>query len=358
MMTSGSKDKTVQENDDGISMRERMLRALACKDNDRPPVAGMTTTGTAQLMDYAGAAWPEVHTDPVKMSKLALAAYPFLGLESARVPYCLSYEAEALGCKVSLGTKTSTPMVKTHPFDEDPEVDLTPLTREEILEKPRNKVILEAIRLVKKDAGDRPIIVGVTGPFTIAGHLAGTDNLLRWILTDPEYVHKFVGFAAQYETEWLKIIDSMGVDAIQMSEPSASRDMLSNEMYREFALPYVKNAFSAMENTKKVLHICGDMISGLDNMVETGADGLSIEEKNDPFKAVEIVNKRAALVGNVGVVQPLLRGTPDQVREMTLRSIEAGINVISAGCGLSAMIDKANIRMMVDTVKSLPPKKL
>jgi [methyl-Co(III) methanol-specific corrinoid protein]:coenzyme M methyltransferase len=358
MMTSGRKDKTMQyDNDGGISMRERLLRALACKDNDRPPVAGMTTTGTTQLMDYAGAAWPDVHTDPVKMAKLALAAYPFLGLESARVPYCLSYEAEALGCKVSLGTKTSTPMVKTHPLGDDPEADLVHLSRSEILERPRNKVIVEAVRLMKMDAGDRPTIVGVTGPFTIAGHLVGTDNLLRWILTEPELVHKFVGFAADYQKEWLKIVDGLGVDLIQMSEPSASRDMLSDDMFREFALPYVKGTFDVMDNTKKVLHICGDMMAGLDNMIATGADGLSIEEKNDPYKAVEIVDKRAALVGNVGVVQPLLRGTPEQVREKTIKSMDAGFNIISAGCGLSAMIDKANIQMMVETVKNLPSQR-
>jgi len=338
-------------------MRERMMRALACKENDRPPVAGMTTTGTTQLMDYAGAAWPEVHIDAVKMSKLALAAYPFLGLESARVPYCLTYEAEALGCKVFLGTKNSTPMVKSHPYLEDPDVELELPKRSEIPRLARNGVILEAARLMRTGAGDRPTILGVTGPFTIAGHLVGTENLLLWVATEPEKVHKFVKFAAAYEKEWLRIVDTLGVDIIQMSEPSASWDMLSGEMFQEFALPYVKDALGVMENTKRVLHICGNMTEVLENMVRTGADGLSLEEKSDPYRAVKIVNGRAALVGNVGVVKPLLQGTPEQVREMTLRSIDAGFNIISAGCGLLALIDKANIKAMVDTVKGMPPRR-
>jgi len=345
------------KNESGVTMRERMLRALACKENDRPPVAGMTTAGTTQMMDYAGAAWPEVHTDAVKMSKLALAAYPFLGLESARVPYCLSYEAEALGCKVFLGTKNSTPMVKSHPYRDNPDADLVLPKPSEIPKLARNGVILEAAKMMKAGAGELPTIVGVTGPFTIAGHLVGTENLLLWVVTEPEKVHKFVKFAAAYEKEWLKIIDKLGVDLIQMSEPSASWDMLSEEMFREFALPYVKEAFSGMENTKKVLHICGNMTEELDNMVATGADGLSIEEKSDPYRSVKVVNHRAALIGNVGVVRPLLQGTPEQVREAALRSVDAGFDIISAGCGLSAMIDKANIKAMVDAVKSLPPKK-
>lgn len=344
------------KDESGVTMRERMLRALACKENDRPPVAGMTTSGTVQLMDYANAAWPEVHTDAVKMSRLALAAYPYLGLESARVPYCLSYEAEALGCNVFLGTKNSTPMVKSHPYKDNFDADLVLPKRSEIPKIARNKVILDAARMMKEGAGDRPTIVGVTGPFTIAGHLVGTENLLLWVLTDPELVHKFVKFAATYEKEWLKIVDKLGVDIVQMSEPSASLDMISPESFREFALPYIQETFSGMEHTKKVLHICGNMVDGLENMIATGADGLSIEEKSDPYRSVKLVDSRAALIGNVGVVRPLLQGTPEQVREMALKSVDAGFNVISAGCGLSAMISRDNIAAMVDTVKNLPKK--
>lgn len=340
--------------DDGVTMRERMHRALTCKENDRPPVAGMTTSGTVQLMDHADAAWPEVHTDAVKMSRLALAAHPFLGLESARVPYCLSYEVEALGCKVSLGTKKSTPLIKSNPYKDDPYADLAFPKASEIPELARNGVVLEAARLTKEGAGDLPVVVGVTGPFTIAGHLMGTERLLMSVLLEPELVHKFVGFAADYQREWLRIVDRLGIDVVQMSEPSASRDMISREMFREFALPYLKRAFSGLESAKKVLHICGNMTDELGEMIATGADGLSIEEKCDARRSVEIVDGRAALVGNVGVVRPLLQGTPEQVREMTRRSVDAGFNVISAGCGLSAMVDSANIRAMVDVVKGLP----
>ncbi|NLK26661.1 MAG: MtaA/CmuA family methyltransferase [Euryarchaeota archaeon] len=348
---------TEERNDNGMTPRERLLRALACKDVDRPPVAGMTTTGTTQLMDYAGAAWPEVHTDAAKMTKLALAAYPYLGLESARLPYCLSYEAEALGCKVDLGTKTSTPMVKSNPYINDLDADLILPKPAEIVEIPRNKVILEAAKGMKENAGDIPTIVGVTGPFTIAGHLIGTENLLLGVMTEPEVVHKFVKYAADYVREWLKIVDKLGVDLIQMSEPSASWDMLSAEMFDEYAAPYLRHALGGMENTKKVLHICGNMTEMLDQMISSGADGLSIEEKSDPYKSVKKVDGRASLIGNVGVVHPLLQGTPEDVRKMTLRSVDAGFNIISAGCGLSALIDRENIRAMVETVQNLPPKR-
>lgn len=338
--------------------RERFFRAMAGKEVDRPPVCGMTTTATVQLMDHVNAAWPDAHTDPVKMAKIALGAPDFLGYESVRVPYCLSYEAEALGCNVFLGTKNSTPMIKSHPYKDNPDADLVLPKPSEIIGLKRNKAVIEGAKLIKKGMEkELPTIVGVTGPFTIAGHLVGTENLLYWVMTDPEKVHKFVKFAAEYQHEWLKIVDSLGVDVIQMSEPSASWDMLSEDMFEEYALPYVKRAFEGVGNTKKILHICGNTAAIIPLMIRTGADGLSIEEKVDPYKAVEIANGKVALVGNVGVVRPLLQGTPEQVRHDALRSADAGFNIISAGCGLSALIDANNIRAMTSAIKGMTKKK-
>jgi [methyl-Co(III) methanol-specific corrinoid protein]:coenzyme M methyltransferase len=349
---------TEERKDNGMTPRERLLRSLACKEVDRPAVAGMTTAATTELMDYCGAAWPDVHTDAKLMTKLGLSMYPFVGLESCRIPYCLSYEAEALGCKVDLGKKNSTPMVKSNPLLSRIDEDLVLPSRDEIKTMARNKVILDAARAMKEGAGNElPTIVGVTGPFTIAGHLVGTDNLLLWIVTEPEKTHKIVKFAAEYERMWLQEVEKLHVDLIQMSEPSASWDMINPDWFDEYAGPYVRRAFSGLEDTKKVLHICGNMVPMLEQMVSTGADGLSIEEKSDPYKAVEIVDGRAALIGNVGVVKPLLQGTPEQVKHDALRSVDAGFNIISAGCGLSALIKKENLQAMVDAVKGLPAKR-
>ena len=125
------------------------MRALNGKEVDRPPVAGMTTTATTDLMDYAGAAWPEVHTDAKLMTKLGLAAYPFFGLESARIPYCLTYEPEALGCKVFLGNKNSTPMVKSNPYRDFIGEDLVLPSRDEMLNMARNKVKRVSLRVLR-----------------------------------------------------------------------------------------------------------------------------------------------------------------------------------------------------------------
>jgi [methyl-Co(III) methanol-specific corrinoid protein]:coenzyme M methyltransferase len=334
--------------DNGMKPRDRVLAALACKKLDRPPVVCFTQSATVDQMDAVGVHWPDAHTDPDKMATLALASNKVFGFESARLPFCLTVEAEIMGCTVDLGKIDRTPMVKKHVFESSSEVDVP----KDLSQLGRAKIVVEATKLLKKrSGGELPVVVGTTGPFTIAGHLVGTENLLLWIVTEPESVHKFVKIAAQIEHNYLKAIAAAGADVIVMSDPSASTDMLSGEMFDEFAAPYIKQSFSGIEGTKNVLHICGDTTLLLHHMMATGVHGLSIEEKVQPEKAVEIVQNKAALIGNVGVVKPLLQGTPEDVKRETTRVVKSGFNLVAPGCGLAARVPKDNIQALVHAVK-------
>ncbi|MCJ7517877.1 MAG: hypothetical protein MUO18_07955, partial [Methanomassiliicoccales archaeon] len=182
--------------DNGMKPRDRVLAALACKKLDRPPVVCFTQSATVDQMDAVGVHWPDAHTDPDKMATLALASNKVFGFESARLPFCLTVEAEIMGCTVDLGKIDRTPMVKKHVFESSSEVDVP----KDLSQLGRAKIVVEATKLLKKrSGGELPVVVGTTGPFTIAGHLVGTENLLLWIVTEPESVHKFVKIAAQIE---------------------------------------------------------------------------------------------------------------------------------------------------------------
>lgn len=328
--------------------RDRVLAALDRKKLDRPPVVCFTQSATVDQMDAVGVHWPDAHTDPEKMATLALAANKVFGFESARVPFCLTVEAEIMGCDVDLGKVDKTPMVKKHAFDSSSEVEIP----KDFSTLGRAKTVVEATKILKRKAGNElPVVVGTTGPFTIAGHLVGTETLLLWILTEPESVHKFVKIAAQVANNYLKAIQAAGADVIVMCDPTASTDILSGEMFCEFAVPYIKQAFEGIEETKNVLHICGDTTSLLEHMMGTGVHGLSIEEKVQPEKAVEIVNNKVALIGNVGVVKPLLRGTPDDVKRDATRAVKSGINLVAPGCGLAARVSKENLSALVHAVR-------
>ena len=223
---------------------------------------------------------------------------------------------------------------------------------ENFLKTGRVKVVIEATKIAKEKYGhELPIVVGVTGPLTLAGHLVSTEHLLLWMITDPDAVHKFIKVTAEAEREYTNALVKAGADIIVANDPSASTDMLAPPQFDEFAAKYIKIAFSEIGNAKSVLHICGNTTALLDNMINTGVNGLSIEEKVDPREAVMLVSRRAALVGNIGVVNPLLQGTPETVRAATIAVKEAGFNVVAPGCGVAARVSKANLEAMVKAVK-------
>jgi [methyl-Co(III) methanol-specific corrinoid protein]:coenzyme M methyltransferase len=332
-----------------MTPKERVLSALEHKKLDRPPVVCFTQIATVDAMDAVKVYWPEAHSDPNMMAELAAAPAKLWGVENVRLPFCLTVEAEAFGCKVDLGKQDRTPMVKQHAFDESNIPDDVPA---DFLKKGRVATVIEATKIAKKKYGkEYPIVVGMTGPFTIAGHLVGAENLLLWVIVDPASVEKVTKLATKFAKAYIEALAAAGADVIVMNDPTASTDMLAVEMFDVFAKPYIKEAFSGAGKAKKVLHICGDTTALLHHMVECGVDGLSIEEKVQPEKAVQHVKGMAALIGNVGSVKPLFQGTPAECEEAAKRVMSAGFNLVAPGCGLPARTPLANLQAFAKAVK-------
>jgi [methyl-Co(III) methanol-specific corrinoid protein]:coenzyme M methyltransferase len=325
---------------------------------DRPPVAIFTQAATVSQMDKVGAAWPEAHKNAAAMAKLGTAQADIFGFECVRAPFCLTAEAERLGCKVQVEKKDAAPMIKQHPFNfdpmtgeyDDPKVLMSP---EEFLKEGRVAEAIKAIGLMKKSHGkEYAVVAGNTGPFTLAGHMVSTENLVFGMMMCPEEVDKWTAAMSPIVKTYSQALADAGADAIQCSEPSASTDMLAPDMYEGASGKYIRASLAKVKGAFPVLHICGDTFPILDHMIASGVKGLSIEEKVDPFKAAEKVKKRAAIVGNVGSVRPLFQGTAAETKEATLNCIKAGFSVISSGCGIATATPDENMKMLADTVKA------
>ncbi len=318
-----------------MSCRDRVIAALNQESLDRPPVAVFTTCDTIGMMEKCGASWPEAHSDPQKMATLACAQADYFGLESVRAGFCLTEEAEALGCPIDMGTSRSSPMLKGHPFTYNPmkkiydEPDNLP-DIDEFLKTGRVKTAIDAMAIMQKTHGEDYVIVGGnTGPFTLTGHLLNTENLVYSVWTEPERAQKWVGAIAPYCKAFGQAMLDNGADLIQMSEPSASTDILAPTDFPVQSGQFVKDCLGSLPGYT-ILHICGDSAPIIPYMLDTGADGISVEEKVPSEKAVEIANHRGCLVGNVGCAFPLFKGTPADVEKAAKQgsgeSHQGGVN--------------------------------
>ncbi|KKG11698.1 methylcobamide:CoM methyltransferase MtaA [Methanosarcina sp. 2.H.A.1B.4] len=328
-----------------MTLKERLLNTLEGKQVDKVPVCSVTQTGIVELMDEVGAPWPESHSDPELMAKLALANHELSGLEAVRVPYCLTVLVEAMGCEINMGTKNRQPSVTGHPYPKDLEGAAIPA---DLLQKGRIPAVLEAIKIIREKVGpDVPIVGGMEGPITIASDLVSVKSFMKWSIKKIELFEQTLDLATEAAIIYANAMVEAGADIIAIADPVASPDLMSPDSFKQYLQPRLQK-FSASVNSVTVLHICGNVNSILDYMADCGFEGLSVEEKiGSVKKAKEIIGTRARLVGNISSPFTLLPGPIDKIKTESKQALADGVDVLAPGCGIAPMTPLENIKAMV-----------
>lgn len=338
-----------------MSPKKRVITALTGGTPDRVPASCVTQLGIVDAMAAVNAYFPNAHKDAEKMAKLGSALWELAKLEAARVPFCLTVLAEALGCKIDFATQERTPSVKEH-LAKPEKVEIP----DNFLERGRIPVVRDAVKILRSTVGDTlPIIVGMEGPFTLAGHLAGTEQLVSWCLTNPEKVNAIMEVTAEAVTMYAKYMLKAGADVLTIADPTASPNLIDPAMFKTIVKPKLAEVAENVGGIM-VLHICGDVTKILTDMAECGFNGLSIEEAVDVAKARRIVGDDVALVGNVSASKTLPFGTADAVKAEALKALQSGVDVLAPGCGLPPITPIQNVVAMVQAAEvwNQPRKKI
>jgi [methyl-Co(III) methanol-specific corrinoid protein]:coenzyme M methyltransferase len=328
-----------------FTLKTRLLAALEGKPVDKVPVCSVTQTGIVELMDEVGAPWPESHTNPELMAKLAIANYELSGLEAVRLPYCLTVLVEAMGCEINMGTKNRQPSVTAHPYPKDLEGAAIPA---DLLQRGRIPAVLEAIKIVREKVGpDVPIIGGMEGPVTVASDLVSVKSFMKWSIKKTDLLEQALDLATEAAIIYANAMVEAGADIIAIADPVASPDLMSPDTFRQLFQSRLQK-FSASVNSVTVLHICGKVNAILSDMADCGFEGLSVEEKIGSVKeGKKVIEDRARLVGNVSSPFTLLPGPIDKIKAEAKQALEGGIDVLAPGCGIAPMTPLENIKALV-----------
>ena len=69
-------------------------------------------------------------------------------------------------------------------------------------------------------------------------------------------------------------------------------------------------------------------------IAETGMAAFHFDSKNDPQKAMDIVNDKIALVGNINNPETLYARGPEEVRAEVYKCMDAGVQLIAPECAI------------------------
>lgn len=333
-----------------LSGRERFLAAMQGKTVDRAPVFCANQTATYEQMEQLGVYWPAANEKGEAMARLALGSASILEFDTVKVPFCQTIEAEALGCVLKQGGRQNLPSVDVHPY----KIGDEPRFPDDFLQRGRIPQLIEAVRICKREAGDRVVVLGgIIGPFSIAASLLGMQEILVASLKRPDAIQPYLAVAERAGTILAHALLEAGADVISIEDMMASLDIISPKIYENVVAPWETKQISQIGGPA-ILHICGKVDAVVEQMARTGAAVLSVEPKTDVRLAREKLaglDRFVAIAGGVDAIGALFSGTPAEVRDSVRAAVEAGYHMIAPGCSIPPATPLPNLKAMVEAVQ-------
>ena len=331
-----------------MTSRERVLAALNGQPVDRTPVANPTNVASVDLMDLVDAPFPDACRDPELAARLAATGYTELGFDSVMPYFTIIQESSALGCDMQWEDKDNWPTVRMQqPIWKDSRDVRIPSG---FLEHRDNITITKSIEILRQELGNDVAIIGKTmGPWTLAYHVFGVENFLLMTVDDPAEVMRILHKLKEISVLFGEAQIAAGVDALTFPD-HATGDLVSGEYYRRF-LQGIHTEMAEALPVPLILHICGATLDRMPYIAETGMASFHFDSKNDPQKAMDAVDGKIGLVGNINNPTTLYARGPAEVREEVFKCLDAGVQMIAPECAIPLATKLENLIAIPDAVK-------
>ncbi len=337
-----------------MNSRERVLEMLQGRQVDRIPCySGMGNVTLAGLEQY-GYRFCDVHSNAGMMADAAASSYKLFGYECAVAPFDLCVEAEAVGCSINDYEAVNAILYPTirEKISEDLDQLLAYPLPADVASRGRVPLVCEALRLLRQDIGAEVAIGAyVLGPYTLAGQLTDLDKLFKLTYKKPDLVNAVLDRLADVTIAVAGAYRAAGADYLCIREMGATTDVLGPRLFDKTISPHLKKVSAACGNFPTILHICGGTNKIVKEMHGVGCSAISVEAKNDLHKSRADIGQEALIFGNVDSYNVLANGSPEEVEQSVLRSIEGGVDAVWPSCDIWPTAPLANLTAMVETVK-------
>ena len=194
----------------------------------------------------------------------------------------------------------------------------------------RFPIIVESFERLQERFGEERILgSGLAGPLTTAASLIGTEKFLKATVKNKEGAHRLLQFSTDCIVKCCKDMNQKLGIKFMLSEPMASRNLLSKKQFREFFLPYLKQAVQRMNEFQQgtSIHICGNTKDRWQEVVDAGVSGFWVDNCESLQELKDAHGDKIAISGNLSPVDVLKDGTIEDIEEHVKRCIaQAGDN--------------------------------
>lgn len=226
----------------------------------------------------------------------------------------------------------------------------------------RVQIWLEAVSRLKEHFDDEILIRGNCdqAPFSLASMMRTPAMWMMDLLDESnrEGVLRLLDFCTKATCQFIRLMSKTGAHIVSNGDSPAGPDMISPQMYEQFALPYEKKVIDEAHRLglPYVLHICGDTTLILDKIRATGTDGVELDYKTDVAEAHRAFRDSVCFIGNIDPSGILALGSVDDVERATKELLEAYSDtprfVLNAGCALPPNTPAENVEAMIRTARA------
>lgn len=218
--------------------------------------------------------------------------------------------------------------------------------------------VCDAIRLTKAALGGRVPLIGFAGaPWTILSYMvegSGSKTFSKakkLLYTEPKLAHILLEKITISTIHYLKAQVKAGADMIQLFDSWAG--ILSPEQYREFALRYIAQICDEISPLVPVTVFAKDAHFIRRDLGKLNCHTISLDWTMDIAESRDMIGSGKTLQGNA---DPCLLYADDAVivseAEKMLRAFGPDRHIANLGHGLYPDLEKAKVKLFVDTVKN------
>ena len=333
-----------------------LLRALTRETLPRPPVWLMRQAGRylpeyrALRADAGG--FLEMVRDPAMAAEITLQPIRRFGMDAAILFSDILLVLEAMGMELI--------------FDQRGPVLPQPLRRladVEALSVPQPSESLgyvgEALRLVRAELDAEKTLLGFCGaPFTLASYAVegGTSKsfleLRRVAYHEPQMWERLMEKLTATVTAHLRYQAASGAEALVLFDTWAGS--LTREDFQRFSAPWIRKILAELESVAPRVLFAGAADHLFEDLVDLGADAVSVDHRTDLGRAFERSGGRVALQGNLD--PGALLSTPEDVERRTKSLLAAAGgrpgHILNLGHGVLKTTNPECVATFVRTAQS------
>ncbi|MBN2213934.1 MAG: thioredoxin family protein [Bacteroidales bacterium] len=326
--------------------KERILKTIKLQKTDRIPWVPFVGCHGGKLINVSAEEYLKSATNIYEGVTKAIELYSPDGIP---VIFDLQVEAEALGCKLVWAEDNPPAMVSHILANEKTLADLKVPSEND----GRIPVIMEAARRLRKKHPDIALYGLVTGPFTLALHLLGTDIFIK-MMESPDEIIQLLNFTKNVTKSMSGYYIDAGCDVIAVVDPMTSQ--IDPGSFEAFVTGPATEIFSFIrkKGVPGSFFVCGHAEQNIEAMCGCDPDNVSIDENIslDFVKQIALKNN-ISFGGNIKLTVVLLMGTPDDAHREALECMDQGGDkgfILAPGCDLPMNTPPENIIAITELV--------